>query len=63
MLEQLRQAREAEKLSQVEVAKALGQTQNYVSKCETGDRRMDPVDLLYFAKLYRKPVSYFLPEL
>lgn len=63
MLQQLRQAREDSGLSQAEVAAELKQSQNYVSKCETGDRRMDPIDLMFFARLYQKPYEYFLPDL
>ena len=61
MLKRLREARELAGLTQVEVAKALGRTQAWVSKCELGERRIDPLDLQDFARLYRKPFSYFLP--
>jgi hypothetical protein len=57
----IRRALEAE-LTQVEVAKALRRTQAYVSKCELGERRIDPLDLFDFARLYRKPMSYFVPD-
>lgn len=49
-------------LTQVAVAKALGKTQAYVSKCELGERRIDPIDLQDFANLYRRPFAYFLPR-
>jgi hypothetical protein len=32
-----------------------------VSKSETGERRLDPIDLWRFARIYRQPVSAFLP--
>ena len=61
MLARLRQARLDAGLTQVEVAKALGRKQAWVSKCELGERRIDPLDLQDFAGLYRKsPLSYFL---
>ena len=63
MLAKLREAREAAGLTQVEVAKALGRTQAYVSKCELGERRIDPLDLQEFAALYQQPITYFLPPL
>jgi transcriptional regulator with XRE-family HTH domain len=63
MLAKLREAREAAGLTQVEVAKALNRTQAYVSKCELGERRIDPLDLQEFAALYKQPIIYFLPPL
>jgi transcriptional regulator with XRE-family HTH domain len=62
LLRQLRQAREARGLTQVAVAQALGRHQSFVTKSELGERRLDPIDLARFAKLYRKPLSYFLPK-
>ena len=41
----LREAREAAGLSQVELAKQLRQSQSFVSKMESGDRRLDLVQL------------------
>ena len=36
-------------------------TQSFVSKCETGERRVDVVELAAFAKLYERPLTYFVP--
>ena len=47
-------------MTQVKVARQLRRTQAYVSKCESGDRRVDVVELKAFAKLYGKSVSYFV---
>ncbi|RME78266.1 MAG: XRE family transcriptional regulator [Chloroflexi bacterium] len=58
----LRKAREALGLSQVEAANRLGKTQSYISRCETGKRRLDIFELEAFARLYNKPISYFLAE-
>jgi transcriptional regulator with XRE-family HTH domain len=62
MLRRIREARKAAGLTQVEVAKALRKTQAFVSKCELGERRIDPLDLSDFAKLYDKPLTYFIPK-
>lgn len=62
MLKRLRKARVDAGLTQVEVAKALRRPQSYVTKCELGERRIDPIELQQFAKLYRKRFSYFLPS-
>jgi transcriptional regulator with XRE-family HTH domain len=63
LLERLREARKKAGLTQVQVAKALNRRQSYVTKCELGERRLDPIDLWRFAKLYDRPVSHFLPKL
>jgi transcriptional regulator with XRE-family HTH domain len=60
LLKRLRAARRQAGLTQVQVAKALARPQSFVTKCELGERRIDPVDLQRFAKLYRKPLAYFL---
>ena len=61
MLGKLRKARLEAGLTQVAVAKALGKTQAFVSKCELGERRIDPIDLQDFARLYKQGFKYFLP--
>lgn len=60
VLERMRKARLDAGLTQVQVAKKLGRHQSYVSKIESGERRVDVVELNKFAKLYGKSVSYFL---
>lgn len=59
--ERLIAAREARGLTQREVAHALGRSQAFVGKSETGERRVDIVELVQFAKVYRKPLRYFAP--
>ena len=51
-LERLREAREEAGFTQVEVAKRLRTTQKWVSRCETGDRRLDVLEAARFADLY-----------
>lgn len=58
-LERLREARRESGFTQVDVAKALGKPASYTSKCELGERRVDFVELVAFARLYRKPLEYF----
>lgn len=60
VLERMRKARLEAGLTQVQVAKKLGHHQSYVSKIESGERRVDVVELNKFAKLYGKSVNYFL---
>ncbi len=59
-LVRLRIARRSAGLTQAEVARRLRRPQSYVSKCESGERRVDAVELARFARLYGKPLGYFL---
>lgn len=45
LLRLLREARERAGVTQVELAGILGQSQSFVSKIESGDRRLDLVQL------------------
>jgi len=56
----LLEARQACGLTQVDAAARLGRTQQFVSQCESGDRRIDALDLADFAALYARPVGWFL---
>ena len=59
-LQRLREAREQAGLTQVEVAKKLNQPQSYISRCESGERRVDVVELTDFATIYKKSLDYFV---
>lgn len=61
MLAALRAARLDAGLRLEDVAAAFGRPTSFVSKCETGERRIDPIDLWRFAGLYGRPVTAFLP--
>lgn len=58
-LVKLRQAREGVGLTQKQVAKMLGKPQSFVSKSESGERRLDVTELKKFADLYGKIINYF----
>jgi transcriptional regulator with XRE-family HTH domain len=60
LLSRLREARDAAGMSQERVAQALGVRQKFVSKVETGERRIDPIELQEFAELYGRPIEFFL---
>jgi ribosome-binding protein aMBF1 (putative translation factor) len=55
----LRQAREAAGLSQTEAARRLGKPQSFISKCESGSRRLDVLELKTLAELYGTELSFF----
>lgn len=61
-LKRLRSARLEAGLTQVEVAQQLNQPQSFVSKCESGERRVDVVELIDFAAIYKKSLLYFVDE-
>lgn len=54
------QARKDAGLMQTQVADALDKPQSFVAKCELGERRVDALELAKFAKLYDKPLGFFL---
>jgi transcriptional regulator with XRE-family HTH domain len=60
MLKRLKDARVQAALTQTQVAAALRRPQSFVSKCESGERRIDVIELDEFARLYRKPIDFFL---
>ena len=59
-VERLRKARIESGLTQVDVAKKIGRPQSHISNIESGQQRVDVVELQRFAKLYGKQISYFL---
>jgi len=59
-LARLRQQRLAKQWTQVQVARALGKPQSFVSKIERGERRLDPLELKAVAKLYGVSVDRLL---
>lgn len=61
-LKRLKAARLEAGLTQQEVAASLEVPQSYVSKCESGERRVDVIELTDFAALYQKSVLYFIEE-
>ncbi|MCM8797044.1 MAG: helix-turn-helix transcriptional regulator [Candidatus Omnitrophica bacterium] len=56
----LKKARLESGLTQAEVAKKLKKPQSYISKCEACERRVDLLELTKLAKIYNKPISYFI---
>ena len=55
----LREAREYLGLSQDEVARVVGLPRPAVSLIESGQRRVDALELMKFAELYQRPVANF----
>ena len=60
--ERLREAREYLGFSQEEVATFLGVSRSALSLIETGQRKVDALELKKLAGLYKRPVGYFTGE-
>ncbi len=60
IIERLRKARLEAGLSQQEVADKLNKPQSYVSKIESGERRLDVAEIKSFATVYKKRISFFI---
>ena len=60
LVKQLKKAREEAGLSQIDAAKKIDKTQSYVSKLESGQRKVNVAQLRRFAKAYRKDIKYFI---
>ena len=60
MAVRLREAREYVGLSQEDVAQALGVSRPSITNIETGNRKVDAVELDRLATLYRQSVSFLL---
>jgi len=60
VIKHLKDARIEAGLKQEEVANKLGKPQSYVSKIERGERRIDIAEIKLFAKVYQKPIDYFI---
>ena len=62
-LRALRKAREDRGMTQGDVAEAMGEHQTYVSKVETGVRRLDVVELTRWLAALRMSLTEFAPIL
>ncbi len=59
----LRDSREKAGLSQEAAAAKLGRPQSYVSKSESGERRLDVIELIRFCRVYGVDASTFIKRL
>jgi hypothetical protein len=62
-LDLLRAARETAGLTQNETARLLKRPQSFVSKCESGERRVDVVELSQICRVYGISAGSFLKKL
>lgn len=62
LLKRLQEARRQAGFTQVAVSQKLGQSPNFCSRLETGERRLQVLDLEDLSRLYARPLRYFLPD-
>ena len=55
----LKEARLDAGLTQVVAAERLHKPQSFISKCESGERRVDVLELKAFARMYGKNLAFF----
>ncbi|WP_334156619.1 helix-turn-helix domain-containing protein [Oryzomicrobium sp.] len=60
--ELLKQARERSGMTQVQVAALLGKPQSYVSKYESGDRRLDFTEFMEVANVLSLDTQAFIQQ-
>lgn len=60
IIDRLKTARIEAGLSQQAVADKLEKPQSYISKIESGERRLDVAEMKKFTVIYKKPVDFFL---
>jgi len=60
IINRLKQARVDAGLSQQAVADKLGKPQSYISKIESGERRLDVAEMKKITEIYKKDISYFI---
>jgi len=60
LVSQLKKARSQAALKQTDVARKLKRTQSYISKIESGQLRVDVIQLKEIARVYKKPLDFFI---
>ncbi len=60
MVNRLKKARVQAGLTQIEVSQLTGWSQSNISKVESGQLRLDVVQLKNYAVLYKKKLDYFV---
>lgn len=60
-LAKLKEARSLSGLRQADVAQRVGRAQSWVSKIESGELRVDFVELVHLARIYDRPLGFFEP--
>lgn len=59
-IERMKKARLESGLRQIDVAKRMKRPQSYISRVESGEYRLDILEVKRFAQLYGKSIEYFV---
>lgn len=59
-IERMVKARKESGLRQIDVAKKVKRPQSYISRVESGEYRLDILEVNKFAGLYDKDITYFV---
>jgi transcriptional regulator with XRE-family HTH domain len=59
----LKELRKEQDMTQAEVAEELGKDQVFISNCESGRRRIDPIELLAFVSVYDVSIQDLIANL
>jgi transcriptional regulator with XRE-family HTH domain len=59
-IERMTKARLDAGLRQIDVAKKMKRPQSYISRVESGEYRLDIMEVKKFAQLYGKDIGYFI---
>ncbi len=62
-LKVLKKARHKAGLTQTQLARKIGETQTFVSKCERGERRIDVIELRAFCRAFGVGLKQFVAAL
>lgn len=60
LIGRLKKARGQAQLKQKDAAKKLKRTQSYISKIESGQLRLDIIQLKEIARVYKKTLDFFI---
>ena len=60
LVRKLKEARLASGLNQTQAGKLFKTDQTFISKVESGQYKLDPIQLVKFSKIYKKNINYFL---
>ena len=56
-IERMKKAREETGLRQIDVAKKMKRPQSYISRVESGEYRLDILEVKEFARIYKKNID------
>jgi transcriptional regulator with XRE-family HTH domain len=60
LVSRLKKARDQVSLNQEQAGRKLGRSQSYISKIESGQLRLDIIQLKEIARVYKKSLDFFI---